>query len=292
MAQSFARFGSKVTQIEMASHILAREEDDAAQVVQQSMEKDGVEFVLDAKVMRLEPRGNEKVVIVERDGQEFEVVGDQVLVGIGRAPNVDGIGLETVGVEFDSRNGVEVNDRLQTTNPRIFAAGDVATRYKFTHSADFMARIVIQNALFMGRAKASKLVIPWTTFTSPELAHVGIYPNDAKRQGIEIDTFTQPMSGVDRAILEGETDGFVRVHVQRGTDKILGATVVATNAGDMIGELTLALKNGIGLKAIGSTIHPYPTQAEAIRKLGDMYSRTRLTPTVKSMFKKWLTWTR
>jgi pyruvate/2-oxoglutarate dehydrogenase complex dihydrolipoamide dehydrogenase (E3) component len=256
------------------------------------MEKDGVQFVLNATVMRLERRGETKVVVVQSEGQEHEIAGDQILVGIGRAPNINGMGLEVVGVSFDERKGVNVNDRLQTTNPRIYAAGDVASRFKFTHAADFMARIVIQNALFMGRSKASALLIPWTTFTSPELAHVGIYPREAKARGIEIDTFTQPLSGVDRAILEGETDGFVRVHVRKGSDQILGATVVAGNAGDMIGELTLAMKHRLGLKKIGSTIHPYPTQAEAIRKLGDMYSRTRLTPLVKHLFRKWLSWTR
>ena len=292
MAQTFARFGSQVTQIEKMSHILSREESDAALVVQQAMEKDGVNFVLNATTTRMERRGDEKVVFVEQGGKEIEIVGDQVLVGIGRAPNVSGMGLENAGVEYDNRNGIEVNDRLQTTNPSIYAAGDVASKFKFTHVADFQARIVIQNALFMGRSKASALTVPWATYTSPELAHVGIYPSEAEQQGIEIDTYTQPMSGVDRAILEGETEGFVRVHVKKGTDKILGATVVAKNAGDMISEISLAMTHGLGLKKIGSTIHPYPTQAEAIRKLGDQYNRTRLTPLVAKTLRNWLAWTR
>jgi pyruvate/2-oxoglutarate dehydrogenase complex dihydrolipoamide dehydrogenase (E3) component len=292
MAQAFARFGSQVTQISKSSHILSREESDAALVVQQAMEKDGVHFVLNATTNRLEQRGDEKVVYVQQAGQEIELVGDQVLVGIGRAPNVDGMGLEHAGVEFNRRTGIEVNDRLQTANPNIYAAGDVASKFKFTHVADFQARIVIQNALFLGRGKASALTVPWATYTSPELAHVGIYPSEAEQQGIEIDTYTQPMSGIDRAILEGDTDGFVRVHVKKGTDKILGATIVAKNAGDMISEISLAMTHGLGLKKIGSTIHPYPTQAEAIRKLGDQYNRTRLTPMVAKTLKKWLAWTR
>lgn len=292
MAQSFARFGSQVTQIEKAANILPREETDAALIVQQAMAKDGVQFLLNAHVKRMEKRGDEKVVIVEQGGNEIEVVGDEVLVGIGRTPNVDGMGLENAGVQFDGRKGIEVNDRLQTSNPNIYAAGDVASKFKFTHAADFMARIVIGNALFKGRGKASALTVPWATYTSPELAHVGLSTKDAEEQGIEIDTYTQPLDAVDRAILDGETEGFVRVHVNKGSDKIVGATVVATNAGDMIGELTLAMKNGLGLKKIGSTIHPYPTQAEAIRKLGDAYNRTRLTPTVAAAMKKWLAWTR
>jgi len=292
MAQTFARLGAKVTQIEMASHILSREDEDAALVVQKQMEKDGVHFLLNAKTTRLGKRGDGKVVFAEQNGQEIEVVGSEVLLGIGRQPNVEGMGLEEAGVHYDVRGGVQVNDRLQTTNPRVYAAGDVCSQFKFTHAADFMARIVIANTLFMGRAKVSSLVIPWTTYTSPEVAHVGIYPHQAQQQGIAIDSYTQPLSGVDRAILESETDGFVRVHVKQGTDRILGATIVATNAGDLIGELTLAMKNRIGLGKVGSTIHSYPTQAEAIRKLGDLYSRTRLTPFRKRMLQRFLAWTR
>lgn len=292
MAQSFARFGSQVTQIEISPNILSREETDAAIVVQKAMEKDGVTFVLNANTVQVEQRGDEKVVVVEQDGEEKEIVGDQLLIGIGRTPNVDGMGLENVGVKFDTRNGIEVTDNLQTTNPKIYAAGDVCSNYKFTHAADFMARIVIQNTLFMGRGKASALTIPWATYTSPELAHVGLGPGEAKRQGVEIDTFTQPLDGVDRAILEGDDEGFVRIHVKKGTDTIVGATIVATNAGDMISEITLAMTHGLGLKKIASTIHPYPTQGDAIRKVGDLYNRTRLTPFVKKLFRKWLSWTR
>lgn len=292
MAQSFARFGSRVTQIEQSEHILPREDSEAAMAVQRAMERDGVDFRLRSKVVRVESRGTDKVVVIEQEGTTVEVIGDEVLVGIGRAPNVEGLGLEDVGVDFDARHGIRVNDRLQTTNPKIFAAGDCASKYKFTHAADFMARIVIQNALFMGRAKASSLIIPWCTYTSPELAHVGLTEEEAQKRGVAINSFTQPLASVDRAILEGEEEGFVRVHVKAGTDEIVGATVVASNAGDMIGALTMALKHKIGLKKIGSTIHPYPTQAEAIRKLGDQYSRTRLTPTVKSLFAKWLSWSR
>ncbi len=292
MAQAFTRFGTEVIQIEKADHILAREDRDAALVVQKAMEKDGVNFVLNATTVRFEQRGDEKITVYEKNGQEHEVASDQILIGIGRAPNVNGMGLETAGVEFDERKGVTVNDRLQTTNANIFAAGDVASKYKFTHAADFMARAVIQNALFFGRAKASSLVVPWSTYTSPELAHVGLTAEQANAEGIEVDTFTQEMSTVDRAILDGQTEGFARVHVKRGTDQIVGATIVAEHAGDLISEFSLAMTHGLGLKKVGSAIHPYPTQAEAIRRLGDQYNRTRLTPMIKSAFQKWLAWTR
>lgn len=292
MAQSFARFGAKVTLVEQASHILAREEEDAAILVQHSLRKDGVEIALGAKVVRVERHGSERVVVISQNGQESSLRGDQVLVGIGRTPNLDGLGLDVVGVVSHPQHGVEVNDRLQTSNRNIYAAGDVCSKYKFTHSADFLARIVIQNTLFLGRAKASRLIIPWCTYTSPEVAHVGIYPHEAAQQGLTLSTFTQPLSGVDRALLDGEDEGFVRVYCKQGSDRILGATIVAAHAGDMIGEIVMAMKHRIGLGKISAVIHPYPTQAEAIRKLGDQFNRTKLTPTVKWLFTKWLRWNR
>jgi pyruvate/2-oxoglutarate dehydrogenase complex dihydrolipoamide dehydrogenase (E3) component len=205
---------------------------------------------------------------------------------------VEGLNLDVVGVEYDSKNGVIVNDHLQTSNPRIYAAGDICLQYKFTHTADAAARIVIQNALFMGRKKLSGLTIPWTTFTDPEVAHVGMYERDARERGIEVDTFVRPLGEVDRAVVDGEEEGFVKVHVKRGTDKILGATIVARHAGEMVSEISLAMVNGLGLKAIGNVIHPYPTQAEAIKQVADMYSRTRLTPFVKQVFSFWLSFGR
>ena len=184
-----------------------------------------------------------------------------------------------------------MNDHLRTTNSRVFAAGDCCSKFKFTHAADFMARIVIQNALFLGRRKMSALTIPWCTYTTPELAHVGLTELLARERDIGIDTFQQSFRGVDRAVLDGEPEGFVKVHLRKGTDRIVGATIVARHAGELISQITLAMTNNVGLSKIGSTIHPYPTQAEAIRKLGDQYSRTRLTPLVKSLLHKWLKWT-
>jgi pyruvate/2-oxoglutarate dehydrogenase complex dihydrolipoamide dehydrogenase (E3) component len=195
-------------------------------------------------------------------------------------------------VRHDQRDGVAVNDRLQTTNRNIYAAGDVCSRFKFTHAADAMARIVLQNALFQGRARASALTIPWCTYTDPEIAHVGLYEHEAKQRGIAFRTFTQELAAVDRAILDGEDEGFVKVLVSPKGGKILGATIVAAHAGDMISELTLAMVGRLGLGTIARTIHPYPTQAEAIKQVGDAYNRTRLTPTVQWLFGKWLAWSR
>lgn len=291
MAQSFARFGSEVFLVEAEHGILPREDRDAADAVWSEMERDGVNLLCCGKNLKLaqDPAGVR--LQVESHGKGYDVLVDQLLVAVGRAPNVEGLGLETVGVAFDKK-GVKVNDRLQTANPRIYACGDICSPYQFTHAADFMARIVIQNALFHGRATVSSLIIPWATYTSPELAHVGLYEKEAQAKGIAVDTYTQELGKVDRAILDGETAGFVRVHVRKGTDEIVGATVVAAHAGDLIGELTLAMKGKLGLKTIGATIHPYPTQAEAIRKTGDLYNRTRLTPFVKNLMHRWLAWRR
>jgi pyruvate/2-oxoglutarate dehydrogenase complex dihydrolipoamide dehydrogenase (E3) component len=291
MAQSFARFGAEVHLVEAAEGILPREDRDAAAVVQAALVRDGVRLLCCGKDLKLGQAPNGVRLQVESRGQGYDVEVDQLLVAVGRAPNVEGLGLEGVGVEFD-RKGVKVNDRLQTTNPRIYACGDICSPYQFTHAADFMARIVIQNALFKGRARASSLNIPWATYTSPEIAHVGLYEPEARARGIAVDTFTQELGRVDRAILDGEGEGFVRIHLRRGTDEILGATVVAAHAGELIGEVALAMKGRLGLKTVAGTIHPYPTQAEAIRKTGDLYNRTRLTPVVKRVMERWLAWSR
>jgi len=181
---------------------------------------------------------------------------------------------------------------LQTTNPRIYGAGDICLKYKFTHTADATARMVIQNALFLGSKKLSALTIPWCTYTDPEIAHVGMYDRNAKEKGIEVETFVTYMKDVDRAITDGEEEGFVKIHVRKGTDKILGATLVAHHAGEMISELTLAMVGNVGLKTLSNVIHCYPTQAEAIKQAADAYNRTRLTPLIKDLFARWLAWRR
>ncbi len=292
LAQSFALLGSEVVLVEATHGILPREDRAAADIVKETMLRDGVKLLCCAGDFRVAPQpgGGSRLTVVSH-GEEHDEIVDQLLVSVGRTPNVDDLNLAAVGVDFD-RQGVKVNDRLQTTHPRIFAAGDVCSKYRFTHAADFMARIVIQNALFKWPAKASSLVIPWCTYTSPEIAHVGMNENDAERKGIAIDTYQQAFADIDRAILDGEDTGLVKIHVKQRTDKIVGATIVGTNAGDLIAEITLAMKAKVGLQTIGNTIHPYPTHAEAIRKLGDQCQRARLTPRVKSLFSKWLAWTR
>jgi pyruvate/2-oxoglutarate dehydrogenase complex dihydrolipoamide dehydrogenase (E3) component len=293
LAQAFARLGSRVSIIgHRTEHVLPREDPDAAGILQKVFEREGIDLYLPAEDLEVFLRDGKKVLLVTSKGRQVEVEVDEILVGVGRAPNVEGLGLDAAGVAYDVRKGVLVNDRLQTSNPRVYSAGDICFPFKFTHTADALARILIANALFMGRQRSSALTVPWCTYTDPEIAHVGLSAQEAEKQGIAVQTLTVPLTDVDRAILDGETDGFARVHLKKGSDRILGATVVASHAGEMINELSLAISNGLGLSAIGRTIHPYPTQAEAIKKLADAYNRTRLTPFVRRLLSAWLSWTR
>ena len=292
LSQAFARFGSQVTLLEQERDMLPREDRDAAAIARASLERDGVALNCCAKAVGVRREDGERVIELELNGERSELRVDQILVGVGRAPNVENLGLDAAGVRFDARWGVDVNDRLQTSNSDIYAAGDVCFPYKFTHTADALARIVIGNALFFGRSRASALTIPWCTYCDPEIAHVGLYPEEAAKRGIEIDTFRIEMSSVDRAILEGDVEGFLKIYCSKGTDKIVGATLVGRHAGEQISQITLAMTAGAGLGTIAKTIHPYPTQAEVIKKAGDAYSRTRLTPSVKGLLRTIMAWRR
>jgi pyruvate/2-oxoglutarate dehydrogenase complex dihydrolipoamide dehydrogenase (E3) component/uncharacterized membrane protein YdjX (TVP38/TMEM64 family) len=293
LAQSFARFGSKVYLIEALHGIMPNEDAEAAEILRRSMiERDGVKIMCCGKELTVsQVEGASKRLTVDSHGDHYDIVVDEILVGGGRQPNLEGLGLDEAGVHYTSR-GVVVDERLRTSNPRIYAAGDICSRYKFTHAADAMARIVIANALFLARRRVSDLVIPWCTYTDPEIAHAGYYEQEARAAGYEVATITESLSHVDRAILDGEDEGFARVHYDRKSGRILGGTVVARHAGEMISELTLAMVAKQKMDVLASTIHTYPTQAEVLRKVGDAYMRTKLTPTVKKVFSKWLAWRR
>jgi pyruvate/2-oxoglutarate dehydrogenase complex dihydrolipoamide dehydrogenase (E3) component len=292
LAQAFRRLGSAVTLFHNAGHILNREDADAAAIVQKAFGHEGIRLVLNNKVSQVSQRNGAKLIHFECPEMSDTVEVDEILVAVGRVPNIENLGLEAAAVASDPKKGIIVNDHLQTSNPNIYAAGDVAMEYKFTHLANAAARIVVQNALFLGRKKVSKLHVPWCTYTDPEVAHVGLYEHDAQAQGLEIDTFTVHFDDNDRAVADGEEEGFVKIHTRKGSDKILGATLVARQAGDMLNEITLAMVAGIGLKTIGDVIHPYPTQAEAIARVAGLYSRTQLTPTVKNLSSGWLKFNR
>jgi pyruvate/2-oxoglutarate dehydrogenase complex dihydrolipoamide dehydrogenase (E3) component len=282
LAQAFACFGSAVTLVTQATHLLPREDRDAAALVERAMVVDGVTVVHESRVVSVERDGAARVVVVVRAGQEQRLPADVLLVAAGRAPNVEDLGLEAAGVRY-GRAGVTVDDRLRTSNPRVFTAGDVASRFKFTHNSDEQARLALENALFFGRRRASRLVLPWCTYTSPEIAHVGMYEEEARAAGYNVETLTLPLDAVDRAVLDGESQGFFRVHLQRGRGQILGATLVAEHAGEMISEIGVAMVNRVPVGGIGRTIHPYPTQAEVFRKAADAWRRSKLTPRVRRL---------
>ena len=292
LAQAFSRLGSEVTILEYGPRLLPREDQDAAKIVHQTFAAEGIGLRFNVRTRQVERQGTERIITYEDNGRTSQLAVDQILVGIGRAPNVEGLDLEKAGVGYHPKAGITVNDRLQTSNRRIFAAGDVCSLYKFTHTADAQARIVIANALFMGRQRNSRLVIPWATYTSPEIAHVGMDEKEARQRGYQVNTLTVPLADTDRARTDGETAGFARIHLKKGSEKILGATIVAQHAGEMIGELALAVTNGIGLRAIGRTLHPYPTQAEIMKKLADAYNRSLLTPRLQKLLRLWLRWQR
>ncbi len=293
LAQAFARLGSRVTLVEAGPRLLPREDPEASALLGEIFEREGIRVLFQSKVERVTREGSRRRVEVERQGRLEALMADQILVGVGRAPNVEGLSLETAGVTYE-RSGVVVDDNLRTSNRHVFAAGDVSSAFKFTHTADFAARIAVQNALFpfLPKKKFSSLVIPWCTYTDPEIAHTGAYPHDLEKGGVEFETIRVPLEETDRAVLDGEEGGFLKVHVDSRKGTILGATLVARHAGEMISELTLAMTHGIKLGAIGAVIHPYPTQAEVIRKAADLYNRKRLTPSRKRLLERIFTWVR
>jgi len=296
LAQAFARFGSQVHLIEARHGILPHEDHDAAQILAHQLNTDGVALLCCSQALEVVTTPEGKRLTGQSHGRAYELMVDEILVGAGRAPNVEGLGLESADVAFDAQ-GVSVNSRLQTSNPKIFSAGDVCSRYKFTHAADAMAQIVVQNALFphpfgLGYAGVDSLVVPWCTYTEPEIAHVGLYEKDARAKGIEVETYTARLEEVDRAILDGQEEGFARIHLRKGTDKLLGATIVAPHAGDLINEFSLLMKAGTGIKTIAGTIHPYPTVAEVNKKVVNLWRKAHFSPGTKNKLTRLFAWMR
>jgi pyruvate/2-oxoglutarate dehydrogenase complex dihydrolipoamide dehydrogenase (E3) component len=265
-SQAFCRLGAHTTIVQSKPLFLEHEERDAAQLLSSALAHDGVEVRLNTRVCRVREAKSAKQVDLISDDYRNTIEVDAILTGVGRAPNVEGMDLESAGVEYDSSKGVHVDDCLRTSNRRIHAAGDVCLEHKYGHTAAVSGEMAVRNAIFRGRERWSKLIIPWVTFTDPEIAHVGLYVRQANRRGIPIKTFTVMMHEVDRAVTDSEEAGFVKVHVREGTDQILGATIVARHAGDMINEITLAMGARIGLRRLSKVMHAYDTQAEAIQK--------------------------
>ncbi|MEO6959506.1 MAG: mercuric reductase [Burkholderiaceae bacterium] len=288
MAQAFCRFGAHTTIVQHWPLFLPREERDAAQILSDAFARDGIEVRLNTEVTSVRVEDGQKLVDLVSDDNHSTIAVDAILTGTGRVPNVEGLGLKAAGVDYDRERGVHVNDFMRTSNRRVYAAGDVCLEHKFNDTADASARIAVHNALRFGHRRFSELTIPWCTYTDPEVAHVGLYVRQARERGIPVKTFTILMHDVDRAVADDEEAGFVKIHVREGSDRILGATIVARHAGEMIGEITLAIVAGVGLRALSRVMHPYPTQAEAITKAADACHRTYCRLTFLRRLRHWL----
>ncbi|GAA0236621.1 FAD-dependent oxidoreductase [Marinomonas primoryensis] len=292
LAQSFARLGSKVTQVERAARIMAREDEEVSELVQESMRSDGVTTLTSHNAIRCEKEGDVKRLIVEKDGVESVIEFDALLCAVGRQARLEGYGLENLGVE--TKRTIVTNDYLETLFPNIFAVGDVAGPYQFTHVAAHQAWFAAVNALFgtFKKFRADYRVIPWATFVDPEVARVGLSEQDAKEQGIAYEMVRYGLDDLDRAIAESATKGFVKVLTVPGKDKILGVTIVGEHSGELLAEFVLAMKHGLGLNKILGTIHTYPTWAESNKYAAGEWKRAHTPERILAWVEKYHTWRR
>ncbi|MBI2337144.1 MAG: mercuric reductase [Deltaproteobacteria bacterium] len=287
LAQTFFRLGSKVSIIDTADCLLSREDSDASCLIKEQFQKEGIEVLVNTRAEKIHKTGSgyELMVSQASNGISF----DQILVAVGRAPNVNQLGLEKAGVTYDKK-GIKIDATLRTSAKHIYACGDVVGSYQFTHTADFQARLILRNALFPGKSKINYRVVPWCTFTEPEVARVGLNESEAKQKKVSVDVFTYSLSDLDRAVCDREPQGFVKVLTKKGTDQILGVTLVGAHAGDLLHELALAMHQKIGLKKLAAMIHIYPTLAEVSKRIADTYQRTRLTANSKKWLKRYFQW--
>lgn len=288
LAQAFSRLGAKTIIVQHLPLFLPKEERDAAQVLSDAFARDGLEVRLNTAVSQVRVDRGQIYAELITDDYKSTVTVDAILTGVGRIPNVDGMNLDAVGVEYDAVTGIRVDDFLRTTNRRIYAAGDVCLEHRHTHTAEETARMVVHNALFLGRRRLSELTVPWCTFTDPEIAHVGLSVREARDRDIPVKSFTIPLHEVSRAVVDSEDIGFVKIHVRDGTDRILGATIVARHAGEMISEITLAIVAGIGMRTLSRVMHASPVQAGAIKAAADAYCAAAVTPAIKARLQRWL----
>ena len=288
LAQAFCRLGSQVNIVQDDPMFLGNEERDAAQILSEALARDGIDIHLNSQAVNVHADGKGKIVDLVSDDYKFKLTVDEILVGIGSTPNVSDMNLEDAGVRYDKDAGIMTNDYLQTSNPRIYAAGDVCSEKKFPHIEVAASEIVVRNAFFWGRERMSMSAVPFCTYTDPEIAHVGLYVTEARAKDIPVKTFTVMMSDVDRAIADNEDEGFVKIHVKEGTDQIIGATVAASHAGELISEISLAMNAKIGLRALARVNYPYPTQAQAIKLAANAYLDAQHNPKRNWLRKQWL----
>lgn len=290
LAQTFRRFGSEVTLLSRGKRLLPRDDADAAEILKRRFEREGIRLIFGANLLRADRQNGIRQVTFDTGRGEEKVSACEILLAVGRRPNLDGLNTDAAGVETD-KSGVLVDDKLRTNNPNIYAAGDICSPYQFTHAAEAMARVAIQNALFFGRKRVSDLVIPWTTYTDPEVAHVGITEKQAAKRE-DVVTFTKELRDTDRAILDSETEGYVRLFMHQKDGRLVGATIVGSHAGESIGEAVLAIKQKLKVGDLSGVIHPYPTQAEAIKRAADLQFRSRLKPWMRGLLEKYFRYRR
>jgi pyruvate/2-oxoglutarate dehydrogenase complex dihydrolipoamide dehydrogenase (E3) component len=289
LAQAFGRLGTVVQVLEAQSRALAADEPEAAALLVRALESEGVRFRFDARIVSA-GRAEGGAFLSLSDGERIEA--DAVLVAAGRRRNLEGLALERAGVRFDARAGIQVNERLETTQAGIYAAGDVCARHQFTHNADAHARIVVRNALFAGRARADRLVMPWCTYTKPEVAHVGATRAELEHRKQPFDVFRTEFGDLDRGRTDDAADGYAEILVAARTDRILGATIVGKDAGEQLAPIVLMMQNRLGIAALAAVVLPYPTRSEYLRRLADAWNRTRLTPFAARALRWWLGRTR
>ncbi|MBI4540495.1 MAG: FAD-dependent oxidoreductase [Gemmatimonadetes bacterium] len=281
-AQVYARLGSRVTIVELLPRLLPREDPDVAEVVHSAFVAEGIAVETGVQVIRVERQHAEKVVVAE-DGRRFAAA--ELFVATGRRPETASLALERAGIEAE-RSAVQVNDRLETSARGVWAAGDVTGGLQFTHVADYMAKVVVQNALFPLRKRADYSKVPWVTYTDPEVAHVGLSQEEAESRGAT--THRYPFADLDRAIVDAETAGYVKISARRG--HILGATVVGPTAGELLMPLVLAMQHGIRLPSLSATIFPYPTLVEGVKRTADAFQRARLEGAAAKLLKRVVRW--
>jgi pyruvate/2-oxoglutarate dehydrogenase complex dihydrolipoamide dehydrogenase (E3) component len=295
LGQAFARLGSQVSVVEMLPRILPREDADAAEVVAAALRADGVALLTGRQAVRVERSAGGRRVLCRPSGQaaapEEALEVDEILVAVGRRAGLEGLGLEALGVATE-HGRIRVDSRMRTSVPSIYACGDCVGPFQFTHMADQQARVVVQNALLPVKARMDYRVVPWCTFTDPELARVGLSEDEARAAGTPYRAITIPFSRMDRALCEGETEGFLKILTPPGRDAILGATLVGAHAGELLHEVVLAMRAKLRLRELAATVHIYPTLAEVFRRAGDEARRAGFTPRLQRIFRAYLRWRR
>jgi pyruvate/2-oxoglutarate dehydrogenase complex dihydrolipoamide dehydrogenase (E3) component len=292
LAQAFQRLGSQVTVFQQTARLLDREDAEAAQSVQHVLAAEGVQCVLSASLQEVVRHGAETSLRYRVGDREHSVTVDTILLGTGRVPNVEGLNLEAAGVAYRQGFGVTVNEYLQTSQLHIYAAGDICSSLRFTHAAESMARTVVRNALFPGRQRWRSESIPRCTYTDPEIAQVGATEAELKESSQPYRAITRTWDELDRAVIEGQTQGFVKALMEPKTERLLGVTLVGAGVGNLMGEAALAFRKGMRLSELAEVIHPYPTRGDILRQTALAHVRTRLTPGLKTWFTRWLRWTR